>query len=71
MTIEEAIIELMELGVKFGYDCTLQLSGCYGSTTQNFYFEEAEKSREFRTNVETHELEEYDLVNVPTDLCSG
>lgn len=71
MTIEEVILELMKLGEKFGYECALQLSGCYGSTTQNFYFGEAEKAQEFRTNVETQELEEYDLVNIPTDLCSG
>lgn len=71
MTIEQAIIELMGLVAKYGYDCVLQLSGCYGSTTQSLYFEDAKKTREFRTDMSTQELEEYDVVNVPTDLCSG
>ena len=71
MTIEQAILELMKLGEKFGYDNVLQLSGCYGATTEMLYFEDAELRKEFRHDPVLQNPVEVSVLNIPTDLCSG
>lgn len=70
MNIEDFIIELKKLGDKFGYDSLIQFSGCYGATTQIFYFDDADKSEE-KYSYSPTEIRTHQVVNIPTDLCSG
>ena len=71
MTVEQAILELMKLGEKYGYENVLQFSGCYGATTQMLYFEDATVSKEFKHDNVLQKPVEVSVLNIPTDLCSG
>jgi hypothetical protein len=65
MKISEIIAELEKLKDNHG-DVTVQISGCYGSETAYFYFDDVTFSDE-----KLYDESPSGYINIPTDLCSG